>query len=99
MWCTKKKTVVNPLKEDEPCYVLRKGLPVVEMVKPKISPITFDEVLQVMTDGGERLCDEAITKWRSGQYGINKDMTNEYIARWKRIRDLIGDIARGHKRR
>jgi hypothetical protein len=26
-YCTKKKEAVNPLAENEPCYVLRKGLP------------------------------------------------------------------------
>jgi len=24
-WCTVKRKRVNPLKKDEPCYVLRKG--------------------------------------------------------------------------
>jgi hypothetical protein len=28
-YCTFKKEVVDPLKEDEPCFKLRKGLPLI----------------------------------------------------------------------
>lgn len=52
------------------------------------------EVVGIMKDGGMKLCDYAIEQWASDKYHMSKDVTNEWILRWKYIREQIKIIAR-----
>lgn len=55
--------------------------------------VTTKEVIKVMIDGGERLCDWATEQWVSGKYDGNDlslaDMRKENLLRWTEIRRQI----------
>lgn len=57
--------------------------------------VTDAEALDVMKDGGLRLCDNAIERWESGAYtaGYGEEearaLIRENVWRWKSIRDRV----------
>lgn len=51
------------------------------------------EVISVMVNGGERLCDEAIKKWYGGEYGQERELIRENIQRWLYIKRRIRELA------
>lgn len=51
------------------------------------------EILKIMRDGGRRICEDAIGKWRSGQYGpMNNDQIQENILLWKEKERKIDEL-------
>lgn len=55
------------------------------------------EVLDVMASGARRICEEAMQKWRSGQYGPID--STPHLERWKyindRVRQMVADLKAG----
>jgi hypothetical protein len=56
------------------------------------------EVIDVMIDGGERLCDYATDQWLSGKYDRGAEssdaMQKENLQRWSEIRKRIRRLGR-----
>jgi hypothetical protein len=52
------------------------------------------DVISVMISGGERVCDEAISKWWSGKYTDDQDVIWENIAQWKANRARVRQLAK-----
>jgi len=52
------------------------------------------EVISIMVNGGERICDEAIAKWTSGKYGNDADFVQENVMRWEANRRRIRELAK-----
>lgn len=57
------------------------------------------EVINVMIDGGERLCDYATEQWVSGKYDsrdaeLSDAMRKENLQRWSEIRKRIRELGR-----
>ena len=56
---------------------------------------TYEEVLDIMVDGGKKLCDYALDKWISYSYcGFpptpeDEKMRQEYLKHWHKIKDMI----------
>ena len=66
-----------------------------------MNEITDQEVFQIMIDGGEKLCDYALTQWISGKYcgprpwsESDEDMRQENIRRWNKIKGKIRPLAK-----
>lgn len=57
--------------------------------------ITNDEVLRLMIDGGENLCDDAMGKWMNPEYhkGL-EDVVMERRTWWSAARRRIREFAR-----
>lgn len=61
-------------------------------------PITDDEVLGIMIDGGVKLCDYAIEKWISDGYGMSHEVKQQYIRRWRAIQQRVREIGKETRR-
>lgn len=59
-----------------------------------MQPISDSEVIKVMVDGGERLCDHALTQWINDAYKLSEDVRQENITRWNALRRRIRDVAK-----
>lgn len=55
--------------------------------------ITDDEVLRVMVEGGEELCDAAPEKWIGNEYESDTVVRGAYLERWAKIRRRIRPLA------
>ena len=63
--------------------------------------ITNQEVLEIMSDGGEKICDHALTQWISGKYcgprpwsDDDEKMRQENIRRWNEIKRMIRPLTK-----
>lgn len=60
--------------------------------------VTTHEVINVMIDGGDRLCDYATEQWMSGKYDNGREdlmpMRSENLQRWAEIRKRIRELGR-----
>lgn len=57
------------------------------------------EVINIMIDGGNKLCDYATEQWLSGKYGDNDPdqylaMRKENLQRWAEIRRRISELGK-----
>ena len=57
------------------------------------------EVIKVMIDGGNKLCDYATEQWLSGKYSdsdpdLAATMRKENLQRWAEIRRRIGELGK-----
>ena len=66
-----------------------------------MNEVTDSEVLQIMIDGGERLCDYALDKWIAGDYcgprpwsDQEEKMRQAFILRWKKTRTRMRELGR-----
>ncbi len=50
---------------------------------------TEDDVLGVMVDGGEKLCDHALAKWIGNEYHQTEECRAEYVHWWGEVRRAI----------
>ena len=56
--------------------------------------ITDREVVKIMVDGGERLCEYALEKWIGNAYQTDEKTRQEYIQRWKAIKARIRPLSK-----
>ena len=56
--------------------------------------ISDKEVIKIMVDGGEKLCDHAIEQWEGYKYGHDYDLRQGNLLRWKTIKSRIRGIAK-----
>lgn len=61
------------------------------------SEVTDSEVLQVMIDGGKKLCDYAIEQWEGTKYQMSEAQRLEYKTRWKKIKEMITPLSKNIK--
>lgn len=52
-----------------------------------------EEVLELMIDGGERLCDYALDKWMGDHYHLGEDMRQQMLKEWGANRRGIRPLA------
>jgi hypothetical protein len=52
------------------------------------------EVIKIMIDGGEKLCDYAIEQWIGDKYKLGEDMRRESILRWNKIKSRIRPLVK-----
>jgi hypothetical protein len=64
-------------------------------------PVTDEEILNIMVDGGEKLCDYAITQWASYKYATypnptqnDEDTRRESLLRWNQLKSQIRPLAK-----
>jgi hypothetical protein len=50
------------------------------------------ELINMMKQATERLCDEAIDKWKSGQYTDDKEEIRININLWKEKKIRVGEL-------
>ena len=62
-----------------------------------MEPVSDSEVLKIMIDGGEKLCDYALAKWISNAYGTDNETRQESIMRWNEVRRRIRVVAKQFK--
>lgn len=55
--------------------------------------IDDSEVVQMMMDGGEKLCDYAIAQWNSGKYNL-PDQTPIYVKKYSLIKMRMAELGR-----
>jgi hypothetical protein len=51
------------------------------------------EVLRIMVDGAERICQHAEDQWLGGKYGPDEERRRESLKRWATIRRRIRPLA------
>lgn len=57
--------------------------------------VSDQEVIQVMIDGGRRLCDYAKEQWVAGKYGRdNQQMIRDNLQRWNAIECRISELGK-----
>lgn len=55
---------------------------------------TDREVLRIMIEGGEQLCDAATKKWVNDEYKAGDEMRRDSLQRWAAIRNRIRPLAK-----
>jgi hypothetical protein len=55
--------------------------------------IDDNEVISIMVNGGEQLCDHALECWIGDKYKLGEEMRQAYIQRWGAIKRRIRKIA------
>jgi len=56
-----------------------------------------DDVINIMVDGGKRLCDYALEQWIGDKYKMGEEVRHQYIAEWKAKKARISPIAKEWK--
>ena len=50
------------------------------------------EVLKVMLNGANEVCDNAIGKWFAGKYGTDQELIRDNVKRWNNIKKRINKL-------
>jgi len=56
--------------------------------------VSDSEVINIMVDGGHRVCDHAQRQWIADKYNLGEEVRRENIQRWKAIRKRITELGR-----
>jgi len=62
-----------------------------------MTDITDEEILKIMIDGGEKLCDYALDLWITDKYKLGEAARQQNMKRWSEIKGRIRPLARSIK--
>ena len=58
-----------------------------------LGEVTDREVLDIMKDGGKKLCKYALDQWIGNVYRLDEESRQAHIKRWHEIESRITDLA------
>ena len=63
-----------------------------------MGPKSDREVINIMIQGGEQICDYALSKWIADEYKLGEESRRENIKHWKETRTRIRSLANEMKK-